>query len=292
MVGSLAATQLELVKGLVGSLSNLPGLLAIALGGSHARGRARLDSDIDLGLYYEAGRPLDVDRLRELVAPINDTPEPVVSGIGGWGHWVDGGAWLSLGGQRVDLLYRSFDLIEHTLAEAQAGRFVIDFEQQPPFGFFGPTVLGELTIAQPLLDSTNRLAELKSGADPFPETLVHAVVQNQLWSVDFGLRAFAPKYVASENVLAVAGSLTRFARALVLALFALNRTYFINDKTALDEVSEFALVPPKFEARIEIILSRIGSNADELVASIAEMKDLFDEVRRMSGDLYIPSWRF
>jgi hypothetical protein len=35
--------------------------------------------------------------------------------LGGWGTWVNGGAWLIIGGQRVDWLYRNLDVVRATL---------------------------------------------------------------------------------------------------------------------------------------------------------------------------------
>lgn len=287
---SLSADQQALVAELVRRLQALPGIAAIALGGSYARGRARPDSDIDLGLYYTAASPIDVATLRALASELHDQGDPVVSEIGGWGRWVDGGAWLAIGGQRVDLLYRSFELIESVLDEAAEGRFSIDFDQQPPFGFFGPTVLGEVAIAQPLYDPEGRIARFKSLVSPMPEALAAAIVQQRMWSIDFGLRAFVPKYVAAGNVLAVAGCMTRFAQALVHTIFALNLAYPLNDKTTLAEISGFALAPREFAPRIEALLAAIGSNPDELAKSVAQMTDLFEEARQLCGELYAPSW--
>jgi predicted nucleotidyltransferase len=44
-------------------LAAVPGVAAIALGGSRARGAAHAGSDTDLGLYFSQGAGLDVPRL-------------------------------------------------------------------------------------------------------------------------------------------------------------------------------------------------------------------------------------
>jgi hypothetical protein len=104
----LSAAQRELVDWLVGELAAVDGVAAV-LGGSHARGRADAGSDIDLGLLYAERAPFAIAAIRALAARINDTPEPVVTGFYEWGPWVNGGAWLRVRGQRVDLLYRGLD---------------------------------------------------------------------------------------------------------------------------------------------------------------------------------------
>jgi hypothetical protein len=85
-----------------------------------------------------------------------------------------------------------------------------------------------------------------------------AVVRDCLWSVEFGLHAFAPKFAAASDVYATAGCLARFANRLVLALFALNRVYFVNDKTAIAEIGEFKEASSFFGDRLQSILARPG----------------------------------
>jgi hypothetical protein len=81
------------VDELVARLAAVPGVVAVALGGSRAAGRQRADSDWDLGVYYRGGeRCLDPDDVRAL----GYTGE--VSGLGAWGPIVNGGAWLTVEG--------------------------------------------------------------------------------------------------------------------------------------------------------------------------------------------------
>lgn len=290
-MNQLTPSQIAILNRVVVELADVADVEAIVLGGSYARGRARPDSDIDVGLYYQENTPFDINQVRRIASRLNDTRDPVVSDFGAWGRWVDGGAWLTIEGQRVDLLYRSLDKVERTFKDALGGRFEIDFEQQPPFGFFGPTLLGETAIAVPLHDPFGRLPELKARVTPMPEALAGAVVQNRLWSVEFGLTAFAPKFVSNGDVYGVAGCLTRFAHALALALFALNRVYPVNDKTMISEIKEFDVAPANFGPRLGSILSNIGSTSDALACSVEAVGSLFEEVRDSAGDSYAPPWR-
>jgi predicted nucleotidyltransferase len=283
--------QAAILKRIVDEFKEMPGVEAIVLGGSHARGRARPDSDIDIGLYYLQDTPFSIQQVRQIASRINDTPNPVVSGFGEWGRWVDGGAWLTIEGQRVDLLYRSLEKVESTFKDAVEGRFEIDFDQQPPFGFFGPTLLGEATIAVPFFDPRSTLSVLKAKVSVMPEALAKAVVQSRLWSVEFGLRAFAPKFAANGDVHGVAGCLTRFAQAMVLSLFALNRVYLVNDKTSIAEIDQFMIAPASFGLRLNSILSNIGSTPEALAESVDAIGALFEEVRTFAGRMYAPAWR-
>src|SRR5581483_146090 len=154
---------------------------AVVLGGSHARGRAKPESDIDLGLFYSEAAPFSIQDIRALAEAINDTAGPVVTDFYGWGPWVDGGAWLVIGGQRVDFVYRSLEHVERVIAEAEAGRYELDYAQQPPFGFFSATYLGEVAICVPLFDPEARLATLKQRVANYPEALRQTIVQDYLW---------------------------------------------------------------------------------------------------------------
>lgn len=284
----LDAGRRESVDELVRALAAIDGVRAVALGGSRARGRARPDSDVDLGIYYSEAAPFEVERVRKVAEERNDTPRPVVTGFYEWGRWVNGGAWLTLRGQRVDLLYRSLEQLERTLAEAQAGRYEIDWAQQPPFGFFGPTYLGELAIAVPLHDPERRLSALKERAAAYPEALRRAMIQDSLWSVEFGLRAFAPKFAAAGDAYGTVGCLARFAHRLVLALFALNRAHFLNEKTALAEIGGFSAAPNGFARRVQAVLASAGASPDALAASVSAIDALFRETVALCGDLYRP----
>lgn len=100
-------------------LSSVPGVTAVALGGSRAAGTQRPDSDWDFSLYYRG--LFEPEDLRALGWPGE------ISRIGGWGGGVfNGGAWLRAGGRPVDVHYRDLDEVEWHLAEAVEGRFRIE----------------------------------------------------------------------------------------------------------------------------------------------------------------------
>jgi Nucleotidyltransferase domain len=102
------------------ALAGLPGVLAVALGGSRASGTARPDSDWDFAIYYR-GPAFDPQALAGLGWDGQVFP------IGGWGGGVfNGGAWLRSAGRQVDVHYRDLDDVEFRIAEAEAGRFGIE----------------------------------------------------------------------------------------------------------------------------------------------------------------------
>ena len=124
-------------------LSGLPGVTAVSLGGSRARGTSRPDSDWDFAIYYRAHfSPQD---LRDAGWPGE------VSEVGGWSPGVfNGGAWLQIDGRRADVHYRDLDSIDHELAEAAAGRFRIEPLMFHLAGIPSYLVLAELAGSQTL----------------------------------------------------------------------------------------------------------------------------------------------
>ena len=74
----------------------------------------------------------------------------------------------------------------------------------------------------------------------------------------------------------------------MLALFALNRKYPINDKTALAEVAEFERAPDNFGSRAQMILAHLGNSRGELVRAVEGVEQLFRETIQLVDGLYKP----
>jgi hypothetical protein len=290
-VTQLSPEQRELVLALSERMGAIRGIKAVALGGSHARGRALPGSDIDLGIFYSEADPFSIQSIRELAEDVNDAASPVVAGFYEWGPWVNGGAWLTIGGQRVDFLYRSLEHLERVIAEAEAGHYELHYAQQPPFGFFSGTYLGEIAVCIPLIDPEARLDLLKRRVADYPEALRRSVVQDYLWAAEFGLAAFARKFAARSDGYGTAACLTCAVNQLVLALFALNRKYLLNDKTALAEVAEFDRAPREFGSRVQKTLAHLGASAAELVAAVESITQLHRETVELTDGLYQPRYK-
>ena len=287
-MNQLTPKQRDLVSHLANRLGEIEGVRAVVLGGSHARGCAQPGSDIDLGIFYSESAPFPVQRIRELAEEVNDAPAPVVTDFYQWGPWVNGGAWLTIDGQRVDFIYRNLEHVERVIADAEAGRYELHYLQQPPFGFFSGTYLGEVAICIPLLDPESRLAPLKERVAAYPEALRQSVIRDFLFMAEFNLTAFAAKFAARADAYGAAACLTRAVNELVLALFAINRTYPVNDKTALAEASRFERVPQAFASRVQRTLAAPGASAAELAAAVDAITQLARETIALTEGQYQP----
>ena len=291
-MNQLSTEQHDLVSALVNRLAEIDGILAVVLGGSHARGHAQPGSDIDLGILYSEAAPFAIERLRELAEAVNDPPGPVVTGFYEWGPWVNGGAWLTISGQRVDFIYRNLEHLNRVIEEAEVGRYELDYAQQPPFGFFSATYLGETIVAIPLYDPQEHMAALKRRVAIYPEALRRAVMQDYLWAAEFGLAAFASKFAKRGDSYGTSACLTRAVNQLVLVLFTLNRKYLLNDKTALIEVSEFERAPQGFAERVQSTFANLGSTPAELLAAVESVERLFHETVALTEGVYQPRFTF
>ncbi len=271
----------SLIENIVTQLTLVRGVQAIVLGGSYASEMYLPDSDIDIAIYYSEAQPLDTEHIRVIATNINDTSNPVVTDLGGWGRWVNGGAWLTIGGQRVDFLYRNSDFVVSTLDNCANGIFEIDYLQQPPYGFYSYMYCAETQICKPLYDPENMISMLKAKVAIYPQALKQAVIQRNLWSATFSLEN-GQKAAKRGDVYFTTGCITRAISMLIQVLYALNETYFLSEKNLAKQINTFKVLPDSFSNRVETILSNVGSDADELTRSISSTWSLLHELQALS----------
>jgi Nucleotidyltransferase domain len=236
----------------VEALRPVEGLSAIVLGGSRGRGTAGPTSDYDIGLYYEPDAPLDVEALRLAVAPLVDDPSSTVTSIGEWGPWINGGGWLTIGGIEVDLLYRDLGRVRSVIADAQEGRFSMNYQPGHPHGFCSTIWMGEVATCQPLFDPFGLIAELKDETWPYPWALQDALVARFGWEVDFAIDNAEIAARRAEQTH-IAGCAYRALCCAAQVLFALNGRYLINEKGAVAEAATYPItIEGLAEAQAEI----------------------------------------
>ncbi|WP_245311063.1 nucleotidyltransferase domain-containing protein [Bradyrhizobium valentinum] len=169
-------------------LAAVSGIAAIVLGGSRARGTAHDASDYDIGLYYADGAGLDTDRLHEVVKAIVDEPDAIrVTPVGEWGPWIVGGAWLVIGGRKVDLLYRSIDKVTEMIERCRSGDIGIYYQPGHPHGFCSATWMGEVAQCHPLHDPDGVIAALKASTSPYPRAMRDALIRRFQWEILFSI---------------------------------------------------------------------------------------------------------
>jgi hypothetical protein len=258
---------------LVGALGGVPGIRAIVLGGSRARGEATAQSDYDIGLYYEVEHPIDIGRLAKAAMLLPGAASSSVTAIGEWGPWINGGAWLTVEGKRVDLLYRELGKVRGVIEACQAGRIERVYQPGHPHAFVSAIYMGEVALCRVLWDPEDVLAGLKRRCEPYPPALGQALIRSFFWEARFALENAAhgrgrddPAYVAGCGFRAVA--------CLCQTLFALNGTYLVNEKGAVKGVEKLARHPADFARRVSEAIGAGASGLPMLTTLVDETADL------------------
>jgi hypothetical protein len=185
---NMPAEKLQTLNKVVEALKNASNVVSVVLGGSHARGLARVDSDIDIGIYYREIAPFAVEEVRSVAEKIcSPGSTPTVTGLYEWGSWVNGGAWIQTPACEVDLVYRNLDQVQTVLDEGRQGIWRHDDDQQPPYGFRSIIYSGETFICVPLHDPKSEIARLKRCVADYPAALKSRIIQESLWGAEFSL---------------------------------------------------------------------------------------------------------
>src|SRR5262245_61563968 len=154
-------------------LAPVHGVIAVALGGSRARGTHRPDSDFDLGVYYRG--QLDVAALRVLAAGVTGGPVDVAEPCGP-GPGVDGGGWLTIGGPPIDWIYRDLDRVYRIWNDCQQGRYEVGAQAGHPLGYYSHTYVGDAVLCRILADPSGELTALQAQAQHYPAALGDALI--------------------------------------------------------------------------------------------------------------------
>jgi hypothetical protein len=285
---SLSDRQRSILELLLNLIAQIPGVAAIVIGGSHARGTARSDSDIDVGLYYHAANPFPIDQLVSAAGTIATT-QPVVTGFYDWGPWVNGGAWIQTEAGKIDLLYRSLDQVVKTIDEAQRGIYYHNYLQQPSFGFSSIIYLAETQCCLPLIDQAANLTELKKRVAAYPPELRHRLIRDSLTTAEFTL-VHARDFGSRGDRFNTVGCIARAAYFLIHTFFAVNETYYFGDKGCIEALQSFPILAADLAHRIEAALAPTENDAQVLSQRVADLIELFREtVDLVRGD-YTPKF--
>jgi hypothetical protein len=277
----------KMLDGLIADLKLVEGVRAVVLGGSYAIGMATEGSDLDLGIYYSEQQPFDIEKIKAISEKYADNEQPTVTGFYEWGPWVNGGAWINTANGEVDFLYKNIEQITKTIENAKNGIWENNFEQQPPYGFSSVIFLAETNNSLPLYDPEEVVKNLKESVKQYPPRLKQSIVQQALWSAEFTIWQ-AEKFASKVDIYNTVGCLTRAINNIVSALFALNETYPMGDKRAINILEQAKIRPVGLAAKIDNILC---CNQHTLIDNVLQLKNLFDEIVAFANGQYKPYYK-
>ncbi len=246
-MGGAATDSMAPVRELAEQLMEIPGVVAVTLGGSRTGSAIHPDSDWDFGLYYRD--TIRADDVRALGFD-GTVVEP-----GAWGRLVNGGAWLTVEGQRVDLLYRDLDVVRHWIDEAEAGRYEVDRVEGYLAGMATYVLVGELAQAEVLAGELPR--------PEFPDALRQVAPARWRRSAALSL-AVADAAAARHDVVSCAGLLAKAAVEVAQAALAERGEWALDEKGIVRHA--------RLGARVEAIMAAPGDRPFELGRAVTAMR--------------------
>jgi predicted nucleotidyltransferase len=240
------------------SLQNLPGVEAVALGGSRAQGTHRPDSDWDVAIYYRDG--FDPQSVRDL-----DWPGQI-SELGGWGPIYNGGGKLEVDGRQIDIHYRDLRLIEEIHDKACRGEFDIVRLLFHQAGIPTYILLAELGINQPLR------GELPQW--DYPDALRRSA-PGIWWScAELTLHYAKEGHARHGRIAQCAGLLSEAACHTAQAILARRGEWVTNEKQLLTKAGLRA---------IDQVVAELGTEPESLLRATDRARDLLEAAAQAEG---------
>jgi predicted nucleotidyltransferase len=271
----------QFIYGVLDRLQSIPGIAALALGGSRARGNHTLKSDVDLGIYYKPDDPPDLIALNHLASELDDSHRSnLITAIGEWGKWINGGGWLTIEGIPIDFLYRDLVQVNHVIRDCRAGQITIDYQPGHPHGFVSSIYMSEVAFCLPLYDPEGMFSTLKAQTKPYPIRLKQATIDKFAWEISFSL-LIAEKAAARGDVAYAAGACFRCVACMNQVLFALNQEYLLNEKGAVALANSFRNCPQNYQQRVESAFTLLTADAAAILNAVAILEGVEQELSRI-----------
>jgi hypothetical protein len=267
----------EIIADVTQRLQHINGVEAIVLGGSRARNTHTTASDIDIGIYYSSNNPIDLYSLEKVAAEIDDEHRAgIVTSIGEWGPWINGGGWLKVAHTPVDFLYRDLEQVESIISDCCNGLVQIYYQPGHPHGFITHIYMAEIALCKPLWDPNGKIASLKELTSPYPPLLKEAIIKKFHWESHFSI-LIARKAIKRGDLSYAAGCCFRAVACLMQTLFAINEQYCMNEKGSVTIASSFPLSLDKLQVRINSAFENLSAKPEAISNSIEILNNLILE---------------
>jgi predicted nucleotidyltransferase len=273
----------HLIIDIADRLRSVPGIAAVVLGGSRAAGTFTPQSDIDIGISYDDARRFDLAALRRVAADLDDQHAPdVLTEIGGWGPWINGGGWLTVSGQAVDFLYRDLHRVKHYVDLAIVGQVETVAIWGHPHGFLTTIYAAEIASCQVLWERNGAITALQARLKHYPLALRAHMIQQFSAEAEFFVMV-ARHGIPRRDGAYFAGCAFRIIACLMQVLFARNERWLMNEKGAVAQASQLPLTLPHLQARVDAIFADLTPDPARLTIGCDALAALVAEVRRITA---------
>jgi hypothetical protein len=274
------------ISQIVEAISKVPGVKAIALGGSQSRNEADQHSDFDIGLYYDKDN-LDIAALELRLEELDDGGGAnLLNPPGQWGPWINGGAWLTVDSVPVDILLREIGRVKSVINDCLEGIITIDYQCGHPFGFVKTIYAAETHYSRPLWQDQSmpldRLKALLYSNGKFSPRMREAVIKKFQWEAWFSL-ACGRKAALKGDINYAVGSVFRAVSSWVEVLYALNSKYLMNEKGTLSNVARLNCKPIDMETRVRSVYKLFADGYPEQAYEILDK--LHSEIDSLLNDM-------
>lgn len=274
----------SIIQKILTSLKTVKGIEAVVLGGSRARGNHSEKSDIDIGIYYSNGSQLDLEELNRLATELDDTHRSnLITKIGEWGPWINGGGWLCIDGLATDFLLRDLNKVSVVIDECLNEKITIDYQPGHPHGFVNTIYVAETYYCKILWSTNNLLASLKDKITPYPLPIKTGIINKFLWEAGFA-NVIAYKGLLKNDIVYAAGCIYRSISCLIQVIYALNETYIMNEKGSLANIDTFGIIPKDFKKKIESIFYSLTADTENMKNIIDDLSCIVKEVEGLCNN--------
>ncbi len=268
----------SIIKKILTALKTVEGIEAIVLGGSRAKGNFSAKSDIDIGVYYSDFSLLDRKSLEQIATELDDTHRPnLISRIGEWGPWINGGGWLCIDGFATDFLFRDLNKVTTVIDDCLNKVITIDYQPGHPHGFVNTIYVAETYYCKILWDVDNQIINLKERITPYPLAIKTGIINKFIWEAGFSA-ANAYKGLIKADIVYTIGCIYRTISCLIQVIYALNETYIMNEKGSLINIDTFNLIPKDFQKKVEGIFYALTLQTDNIKNYLDNLSELVQEV--------------
>ena len=268
----------DIITTLTEMLKNMAnGRCAIALAGSHAKGLADSDSDIDFYMLIDKPKNF-LSRLFTLYKTADSISS--ISMSRGFDEAPYGGVIdFIYKGIQIEVTVRTFSRMEQRVNECLKGKFEIFPEIWTSNGYYTFVYLSELNFIKPIWDPYSILANYKTKLAKYPNRLRKAIIGTFWRRANTWLGNFHyDSAIKRGDYLFTAPIVMHTVLDMAQIIFALNRVYYQGDKKLLQTLSALSYCPAQLLENLEFLLSA-SSDSKILQKQCDILRSVRDELK-------------